>query len=464
MKASKIIVCLLFALLCLLPVAAFTTEPDSVSDIDNRTLAPNPLTQEGDLTDLVEDYVNDRIGFRSQMITAYTVLNDKLFHTMEHPIYVYGTDGYIYAGGLSTQGKAYTDYHRDFAAMVKEIQNYCTARNVPFVFAFEPAKPAIYSEYLPTGCNYDRSWVDSFFQELDRLGVTYVDNTAVMKQCRADGITVFNQKYDANHWNDWGAFYGINAILKALNEQGGNIHINDISEFNVGETVQTSLQVSKFPIEESVPTITGKYSDFESLGGLYRDELKIDPSYSGFSYIVNPLRLAEECPRAMVFQGSYINGFGYKFLQNSFGEYIAIHDYQNILDFAYYYNLFQPAYVVFEVAEYTIDDAYFNAERVQNFSLQPTFSEADAAVPHHIEASLASDLLKISVGQELTTLFLPVSAKSSAAYLTLDQPYDLQWQGDGYALTVMNDLYAAYRNELQISLLDGDTMTTYSLS
>lgn len=34
-----------------------------------------------------------------------------------------------------------------------------------------------------------------------------------------------------------------------------------------------------------------------------------------------------------------MNGYGYKYLQNAFGEYIYVHDYQNILNFPYYYNI-----------------------------------------------------------------------------------------------------------------------------
>ena len=35
------------------------------------------------------------------MITAYTVLNDRLFGKMVHPIYEYGKDGYVFGSGVS---------------------------------------------------------------------------------------------------------------------------------------------------------------------------------------------------------------------------------------------------------------------------------------------------------------------------------------------------------------------------
>ena len=39
-------------------------------------------------------------------------------------------------------------------------------------------------------------------------------------------------------------------------------------------------------------------------------------------------------------------------------EYIGVHDYQNVLNLDYYFNIFQPS-IVFEVAEYTFSDSYF---------------------------------------------------------------------------------------------------------
>ena len=78
---------------------------------------------------------------------------------------------------------------------------------------FDPAKPAIYQEKIADGIHYNRQWVDQLFAELDKRGVNYLDNTETMLALKKNGIHGFNQKYDANHWNDLGAFYGTNAIL-----------------------------------------------------------------------------------------------------------------------------------------------------------------------------------------------------------------------------------------------------------
>ena len=93
MKCIKIIFTVLFAIILLIPIAAFNFDEDAVSAIDNRQLAQNPLEADGDLTQNIQDYVNDRIGLRDEMILAYTLLNDRLFDKMVHPSYVYGKEG-----------------------------------------------------------------------------------------------------------------------------------------------------------------------------------------------------------------------------------------------------------------------------------------------------------------------------------------------------------------------------------
>ena len=56
---------------------------------------------------------------------------------------------------------------------------------------------------------------------------------------------------------------------------------------------------------------------------------------------------SEELPRVLMFQGSYYNG-RQQFLQSAFREYITVHNYENFIDLDYYFNIFQPDYVILE--------------------------------------------------------------------------------------------------------------------
>ncbi len=458
MKAIKIITCILFAVIICIPVVKFNFTPNAISEIDNRNLAENPFKTEGeDLTTSVENYVNDRIGFRSEMINAYTVLNDKLFNKMVHPSYTYGKDGYVFGSGITTSGTQLGDFHLSFAKMVKEISDYCAERNVPFVFVFNPAKPAVLSEYIADGINYSRQWVDDFLNVIDEYGINYVDNTVTLKNAHSKGEVVFNQKYDANHWNDLGAFYGVNAILTNLKTMLPNTHINSLDEFNIVQELQTSLPVSKFTINENVPKFSAKISNTQNIADLYREEIELDPSYKGFGYYINSKTGCTN--RALVFQGSYMNGMGYKFLVNSFNEYIHVHDYQNVLNFDYYYNIFKPDCVIFEVAEYTFSDTYFNYEKMKSFKLQSTMAAVSA--DEITVGELDNEKVEVITGKTLTKIVWNTGEAFDGVWLSLDSEYDMMKTDTGYSVTIETEIYNKNKDKLKINALNGNIMKEY---
>ena len=159
--------------------------------------------------------MNDRIGLRSDMIRIYVTANNSLFHKMVHPSYVYGKDDYVF---LDSGGNLeFWDFHIAFADMVEQIQLYCEERNVPFLFVFDPAKTSILQEELEEGWNYNNEWVARFKAELDKRGIHYIDNTDLLMEKTERGEVVFNKQYDAGHWNDLGAFYGVNHMLEEYN-------------------------------------------------------------------------------------------------------------------------------------------------------------------------------------------------------------------------------------------------------
>lgn len=453
MKILRSIVIVVFAAVIFVPIVLFNWAPNSVSAIDNRVLTENPFTQPttDDLTNDIENYVSDRIGLRDEMILAYTVLNDKTFGKMVHPSYTYGTDGYVFGEGITTSD-SFSDYHVAFADMVLALQTYCEERDVPFLFVFNPAKPAVLTEHLNSGINYDRTWVDRFFAELDSRGVNYVDNTVTLRDATANGAVVFNKKYDANHWNDLGAFYGTNAMLQALQTRLPSTHVNTLEEFTVGEQTMTSLPVSNFPINEQVPQMALKVP-LTDLTDQYKPSLTMHPSYRTFGYYINEQRQAESSLAALVFQGSYMNVYGYKYLQNAFGEYAMVHDYQNVMDLPYYFNIFKPDCVIFEVAEYTFSNGYFSYETMKNIDYnKPLSAYADARKQ---TASKAAELT-VSEGETLTEIVWKTDAEAECAWLLLGDEYDMKRTDGGYTATVKTEVYKRYADTLSIvSYADG---------
>lgn len=466
MRAIKYAVVMLFVLMIVVPVVTMNMAPDSISKIDNRALAKFPFGEDapnGDLTKNIENYVQDRIGFRDKMILAFTMLNDNLFGKMVHPTYCYGKDGYIFFKmGANIQ---YGEFHEAFADMVKKIQTYCEERDIPFLFAFDPSKTSVLTQYLPRGVNYDNRWVNTFLQALDKRDINYVDNTGLLIQKSLDGEATFNQKYDAGHWNDLGAFYGVNNMLSALHDKVNAIHINRIDEFTISKRLETSLPVSVFPIHEYVPSFSFKNISEENKTKAYIDEVERNPRYRGFSYFVNKERRKQGSPKVLVFQGSYMNGKGNKYLRNSLGEYIAVHNYQNVINFPYYFNIFKPDCVLFEVTEYTINNGYFDLKRMKSMNLNPPLKSmlSDNATPiKHQKVDMSE--IKVEKGKMLTKITWTGNAKIEYAWLLLeDNEFDMiqsTQNADAYYVTVLTSTYNEAQQNLKIATAWADGHVT----
>ena len=432
MKTSKIITIFLFCAVILLPLAFFNTEVDSISSIDNRKLAGNPLKAEGSITENIDQFIDDRIGFRSEMIESYTILNDRIFNKMVHPSYSYGKDDYIFGSGITTGGE-FEEFHLVFADMIEDIQNYCENRDVPFLFVFNPAKPAIYQDKIQEGINYNRDWVDSFFKELKKRNINYLDNKKPMVDLRDAGVKGFNTQFDPNHWNDIGAFHGTNEILKSLSEEVNHIHINDFEEFTVSKQFKTHLPDTLFPIEEEI-TILYPGNETNILTEEYSSELELDSIYKTFGYLINESENLENTPRLLSFQGSYMNSYGYKFLNNAFREYIFVHDYQNIINFPYYFNIFQPEVVIFEVAEYTVLDRYFNFDKMKAIDYNPALSTLREEEYEIIEVS--ADDFYIENGNTLSKIQWKTDVSNAYVWILLDEIYDMQEIKGGYEVII----------------------------
>ncbi len=387
MKIIRIVFVLVISCIIGICLLNFNFEPNSISEIDNRELAdfPIPGAEDMDYTEAVDNYVSDRIGFRTEAIDAFTWLNDKLFGEMIHPTYTYGKDGYIF---FKMPDEDYDIAWMDaFIEFLVDIQTYCEERDVPFIFWLDPAKITVYSEYLPNGYNYTGAGLSYLIQRLDEAQINYVNTTNLLIE-KSKSEQVFNIKYDAGHWNDLGAFYATNTVLEKMQEYFPGIHQNTFEDFNRTTEHVTSLMVSHFPIDEEIPVFQNiQEGNIISLKNDY-SALKLNKNYRNIDVLLNT-KATEDLPKVLFFQGSYMNGRR-KFLESRIKEYDSIHNYENILNFDYYFNIFQPDCVIFETAEYTVNGNYFDYETMQNVDFNPALSRFDL-----YKENEASDVINI---------------------------------------------------------------------
>ena len=372
MKRIKNVFNIIFIILLLIPLFFFNWKKDYISEIDNRKLSEFPSLAQinSDTFKNISNFFKDRLGFREDMITLYTNVHKNLLNTLVHPSYIYGKDNYVF---FDLYQKSFTDHTEHFVQSLNEVAKYIESRGAKFYVVLNPEKTSVYTEKLPEGVHYNRLWLDTLEEKLTESNINWIDNVDVLKE-KSKSEMVYNKQYDAGHWNDTGAFYGTNNILDFISKDFPNVHPHSKDDFTITEENRQYLPTSKIEVNELVPVYSLKETNVEDLTGKYDLFINRDSQQNHFSYFKNNTEAANDLPKALVFQGSYLNGRE-KYLEDRFKEYIAIHNYQNIFDIDYYMNLFQPDIVIFEVAEYTIHDQYFSYEKMKEMKLNPPLNK-----------------------------------------------------------------------------------------
>lgn len=361
MKISHYFRFALIAAILIIPLLFMNITPGAVSEIDNKFLPDFPSFDEGwgGFFPKFNDYLSDRLGFRSALITAQTIINDRIFYVMEHPSYQYGKEGYVFSK-LGRYAEDY-DFLDAFTDHLLHIQTYCEERQIPFLYLLKPSKTTVYQRYLPEGYRLDNQRLAYLQASLREKSINYVDLTEYFIDLSYTE-QIYNQKYDAGHWNELGAYYGVNQLLERMNALEPSIVPHSFEDFEITQELKTSLPVSNFPIEEMVPKFIVKKNSFEEIDLGLANEVDISSQHRSF------LRYHSEADNEidlLIFHGSYFNNSGYKFLASAVENYQNIHNYQNLLNFSYYYNLFRPNFVVVTTAEYATTANYFDMEQVQ---------------------------------------------------------------------------------------------------
>ena len=375
MKKLRWILIALFLAVLVVPVLAINTAADRVSEIDNRKLAEFPSSgSPDDLAEGIGNYLTDRVGFREQMINLYTDLNNKMFHLMIHPIYMYGKDNYVFF--RMDEQKNDSEYLTEFADFVKRMQTYCKDRDTPFLFWLNPSKSVVYSEYLPDGVHFTNSRTKALMKYMQDRGIRYLDSAPALIAAKRN-TQVFNVQYDAGHWNDNGAFIGFSLLMEELGKDFDGLVPPSKSDYTLSTLEHDTLLISHFSIRDTEDFYT--QTNPQSLEkNTYDDYIRVDSQHSFFSQYVNPKN--PDAPRILIFRGSYFNNKG-KFYLDQFSETTLVHNYFNVCDLDYYFNIFRPDVVVFEAADYTLIDQYFPRERLKAAVFEPSYPKNFESLP-----------------------------------------------------------------------------------
>lgn len=425
MKTVKIIFFCVIAGFVLLAVFTTNTKSDAVSAIDNRRL----VKWKGD----IDPYFQDRLGFRDRMINWYTVYNDRVFNEMVHPTYEYGKDGYVF---FRFKEEMYDEEFLElFCRYIQQVQEYCRQRGAKFLYVYNPSKTSVYSQYLAKGYLYKGIVYFLMKEKLSKFGVHYIDNLSYLKEV-SKTKQVFNPKYDAGHWNDVGAFYATNHMLLRIAQDFPAVKPHELSDFNIDTVPQKSLPVSLFIINENVPEYTLRIDTAEGISVRYQGIRRHPKTWYYEAYRTNN----SQCPDVLFFHGSYYNTRN-KFYRDRFHQVVGIHNYQNFLDFDYYFNLMKPDYVIFETAEYAINGNFFDKKVLETKVLNPPY---DSVAGNSHKNLMLADLkdYKEEDQEKLVKVSFSVPEDKAFGYLFVGKKeYDLQLNGNTAEVTLLKTEY-----------------------
>lgn len=423
MKKAHVFRIIMLLLVLALPLSRVNTVPGAISDIDNKYLTDFPDIDLGfsEFLQQTNEYLTDRMGGRERLLQMNATINNKLFDYLDHPSYEYGREGYVYPK-LNRFSEDF-EFLDQFTDTLLAIQNYCHDRNIPFVYELNPAKWSVYPQFLPDGYNYQNNRLEYLQQALIDKQIIHVDATDFLKNL-SQTDQVFNQQYDAGHWNAIGAFHSVNQLLDKMSELEPTIVANNLEDYLIDQKLITSHAVSKIKIHEYIPTLTLKEQTWDYVDMDLSDEVILHPQHQAFfrteSEANNDINL-------LMFHGSGFNGHGHKYIAPAVKSYQGIHNYQNMIDFDYYFNIFQPNFVVINSAEYATTGRYFNLEYMQEKQLNPVL-KIEEFVPYDI---FVEDL-EVVRDYFLTTLFAKIPNIDYGYIVHNGITYDLIPDGEDY--------------------------------
>lgn len=354
---SNFIFIAIFLAMIIVPTILMNHEKYQSSDIDNKTLTEWPgFSMDTDTISEIENYVDDRIGFRSDAIYWYTKASDDLFGVMVHPLFMYGEEGHIYYKDpdyVAAYQRLNTnpEFMDSLVSFLENTNDYLEGKNIKFLYFLAPDKKSIYPEYFPKSIHVkedEGTVIDYMTSRLETSDIEYVIPYKELLEAKKDQV-IYNQKYDATHWNEFGSFIGQSLLDQHVQNWFDDVRPLTRDDFVLTYEKRTNLDQSDFPIDDDVPVYTLINDTSQDAGAYLASDIEIEvPTF--YAHYMNPE--AGNNRRLLIFTDSYFATYS-KYYRNRFYEVFYIHR-QNYEYIEYLVNLLFPDAVIFETAERSI--------------------------------------------------------------------------------------------------------------
>jgi alginate O-acetyltransferase complex protein AlgJ len=213
-----------------------------IASKENRELAPFPvLTKPKDLKNLprlLDSYVNDRFGLRSQLVHFNSLLRYWIGRSST-PTVVFGKDGWLFL----TVDRILEQHTGEDIFKPNELENWVRqmelnrdwleSRGIAFYIVAAPEKTTIYPEKLP---DYPPipgtvTRMDQLVTRLQNSTLEFIDPRASLLEAKAKGFKVYDE--GDSHWSQRGAFIVYSLLIDRIHKRFPNVVAKTIDEYSV---------------------------------------------------------------------------------------------------------------------------------------------------------------------------------------------------------------------------------------
>lgn len=177
----------------------------------------------------VEDYINDHLPFRDQLIQLNSAMEYYLFHSSTSDSVLVGKDNWLFYADtddgdpisnikgrnlLTDEQLAAIEYNMVIT------RDHLAEQGIEFVIFIAPNKARVYSGQLPVGygspaSEYPVQQIVNFLRDNTDIRIVYPVNEIVSAANMLGADTLVYHKTDT-HWNPLGAYIGTRELLSAL--------------------------------------------------------------------------------------------------------------------------------------------------------------------------------------------------------------------------------------------------------
>src|SRR3712207_179112 len=191
----------------------------------------------------VETMYNDHFGLRNLMIRLEALSDFKFFKTPSTEKVVLGKEGWLYCGldngkDITKQYRGITKFTPEELSKIKtnleQRKVWLEKKGIPFVLVIAPDKETIYPEYY----NNEKYKKVSSESRLDQLmdylhknsNIDVLDLRKILLDNKSKGRLYY--KTDT-HWNQFGGYFGYEAIMKEVGKYIKSVRPLTIDKFNI---------------------------------------------------------------------------------------------------------------------------------------------------------------------------------------------------------------------------------------